>query len=143
MSTHSNAGLMQNNTQHPEIPTGDYCYCTADFYTKENGIHLCPHFVRKDVNGVRLPYCKLLKMGSVPASAGSLSDEEKERLIEAWGLSPIGDDYVAEALKHGWHKTEEEARALRTFETPKEFDLFLLWDQCKECGINNEHPGEI
>ena len=91
--------LMQNNTQHPEIPTGDYCYCTAAESTKENGIHLCPHFVGKDVNGVRLPYCKLLKMGSVPASAGSLSDEEKEKLIEAWGLSPIGDDYVAEALK--------------------------------------------
>ncbi len=123
---------------HPEIPIGDYCYNACSSKSK---LQFCPHFVGKDINGVRLPYCKLLKMGSVPA--GSLNGEEKEKLIAAWGLSHISDDYVTEALKYGWHKTEEEARAFRTFETPKEFDLFMLWDHCKECGINIEQPGEI
>ena len=90
--------------QYPEIPEGFYCYA---------GNQLCPHFSHREINGVFLPYCELLKHGSIPAN---LKEEEVRSLIEVWGIDPDSNG--------GY------------FEAPEEYNLFLLWDQCKECGIN-------
>ena len=131
---------------HPEIPTGDYCYIGSAHYYDETGqyrwrTYHCPHMTTKVVNGVALPWCSHLKTGSVPASAGSLTDDDKEKLIEAWGLSTYAETHAEEMVKDGFYETVEEAKAVRTFVTPDEFDLFLLWDSCKECGENKDEPG--
>ena len=100
--------------EHPEIPFGFYCYSGS------RGTQRCPHFGEKEVNGVTLPYCHFLKQGSVPASSGLAPQGlDEQRLIEAWGKD--GD----------------------SFKVPAEFDLFLLWDQCKECGENDDDMYEL
>ena len=138
--------LRMKRSEHPEIPAGDYCYVGGEHYYDEQGryrwrTYTCPHMTTKVVNGVALPWCSLLKAGSVPGAAGSLTDDDREKLIKAWGLSTYGADHAEELVKDGIYETVEEAKAVRTFETPSEFDLFLLWDSCKECGENMDQPG--
>jgi hypothetical protein len=123
-----------HTVEHPEIPAGIYCYKFAETVTGPGGLPIfrtisCPYFTCKTVNGVNLPWCSFLKLGSVPASSGSLTDEDDKKLIEAWGL----DDPLTEAEKAEFNLTDGD----RSFRIPEEFGLSLLWDQCKECGVND------
>ena len=104
----------------PLIPQGSYCYT----YSGTGKFALCPHFVGRDVNGVTLPFCTFLNKGSVPGSLGSLSEIEQEQLKEAWGTEKWTDPTTQEVHE--------------TFIIPEKWDLFLLWDQCKECGQNDK-----
>src|ERR1035438_6936541 len=74
----------------------------------------CPYFTRKTVPGtkVMLPWCNYLQRGSVPASVGSMTDADRAALDALWGEK-----------------------------TPVEWDLFLLWDACKECRENDGFRG--
>jgi hypothetical protein len=120
---------MTKPAQYPEIPLGSYCYSAAG---------TCPHLVTKTVNGVDLPWCRHLKLGSVPASG--LRQSERESLIEAWGEWRMPEDSIQSAVDDGHFESLEAARACRSFAEPKEFGLFLLWDQCKECGESDRSP---
>ena len=110
---------------HPEVPVGGYCY----------GRHTCPHATTKRVNGVDLPYCDLLRMGSVPGSQGSLSALEKDLLREAWGTETHvwDEESLADLREHD----PEQGPTSEMMRVPKEFDLSLLWDSVKECGVND------
>jgi hypothetical protein len=93
------------------IPEGVYCYTTGSIEKSENNGFLsktgvCPHYSYKDINGVKIPFCKFLCKGSVP---NSLTDTDFEKLEKHFG----SEDEVFEGLP-----------------------LDLLWDQVKECGIN-------
>lgn len=126
---------------HPEIPGGSYCYRTTGVDLSGPGgpvLHtvVCPHFTSREVNGVKLPWCSFLGKGSVPAASGSLSEDERHRLAQAWGEESMSEDDARLAVADGFFASMEDALAARTLKTPAEFDLFLLWDSCKECGVN-------
>jgi hypothetical protein len=78
----------------------------------------CPFFtwlrVYDDIGHISIPYCLYLQQGSYPNNGWD--NNEFERLL-----------YLL-------NQTEEE---ICNYETGL-LGLDLLWDQCKECGINNE-----
>jgi hypothetical protein len=84
----------------------------------------------KTVNGVDLPWCNHLKMGSL---TNNMTDAEHAALEEAWGVETHPADEDARKVL----QLPEGQTTYTTLATPKEFDLFLLWDQCKECGKND------
>lgn len=70
---------------------------------------ICPYFTRKQVGEIRIAYCKFLKQGSI----GHLIDKQF--------------DYLKI-----YHKTSSDEDIYNLY------PLELLWDQIKECGINEE-----
>lgn len=79
----------------------------------ENG--LCPNYTTKWVDGVEIYWCKYLKQGDL---GNNITDDE------------------IKALKR-FHKTDNDE------EIYKLYPLFILWDQVKECSINDEDEDEI
>jgi len=75
---------------------------------------LCSNYTKKWVNGIEIYWCKYLKRGDL---GNDITNEELEELKR-------------------FHKTDDE-------EIYKLYPLFLLWDQVKECSINNEDDNEI
>ena len=112
------------------IPTGDYCYSGTRERLPDEPTHtaeglpirylkFCPYMSHRTFNGVDITWCNFLDKGSIdgssrdskdPERSAALYEEEERKLIEHFGSE--------EAL--------EEAAP-----------LFLLWDSCKECGIND------
>lgn len=93
-------------------PPGPYCY-VAD-YSREDDLEIgypvvyCPHSSSKEFNGVSVPWCDLLNAGGTD---NGHTDEEWEKLVEHFG----SEENVFDFLPHD-----------------------LLWDSCKECGINHD-----
>ena len=79
----------------------------------ENG--LCPNFKHKWIGGVEIYWCKHLNQGGI---GNSTTDEEFKMLKR-------------------FHKTDEDDDIYGIY------PLSLLWEQVKECGINNEDEDEI
>ena len=92
--------LNKFNNDNTIIPKGIYCY-------DEKG--RCPYFSHIEKAGIKIPYCKYLKEGSLP---NELTDEDFER------------------LKNFHHTTSDE-------DIWNLYPLDFLWDQVKECGENN------
>lgn len=100
----------------PEVPLGPYCYAAGGY---------CPHIRSKEVAGVKLAWCDLLKMGSIP---NGTTDAEYEALKTHYGT-------------HSW--TDEETGEVHAMiNDHPDTALFLLWDSCKECGVNDWMGGE-
>ena len=79
----------------------------------------CPYFsyvsLYDDLGEIRFPYCIYLKVGSMPNGTWKLNEYERIQKL----LNQTADellDYESDGLLH----------------------LDLLWDGCKECGINDE-----
>ena len=79
------------------IPKGFYCY---------KGGYICPYYTTIKDEGVYIPYCKFLKLGSVD---NQTTKPEFEILKKKYGS------------------------AKKVFE---KYPLDLLWDMVKECEIN-------
>jgi hypothetical protein len=101
------------------IPVGSYCYDGTrprregepEFTADGRPIrylNCCPHMGSREFNGVTVTWCNFLNKGDI---GNHCSDEDHAKLVEHFG--------------------SEEA-------TEKALPLFLLWDSCKECGINEE-----
>ena len=91
------------------IPKGDYCYSRVEGVSKY-GIPLskrCPYDTYKEINGVPVAWCSYLELGGILNEGGT--EEGYKKLIEYFG-----DE---ESLWDG-------------------LPLDLLFDQCKECGVN-------
>jgi hypothetical protein len=101
------------------IPVGPYCYGgnrprreNEPEFTEDGRtiryLKYCPYMGMKTLNGVQVTWCNFLGKGDI---GNNCSDEDHARLVEHFGSQ--------EALDKG-------------------LPLFLLWDSCKECGINEE-----
>lgn len=105
------------------IPKGGYCYTFDELQSEENNwrrkIKLCPYYEVKKVNGVEFPWCNYLNLGGTPGDGKWDGWEE--------GKDPIG---ILENHFGGKKEMEEK------------LPLFLLFDQCKECGENDEEDYE-
>lgn len=97
------------------IPKGPYCYTLGEkligqeYYPEPYNYNYCPYYQRLNIDGVSVPYCMFLKEGGL---GNNVSDDAFRR------------------LKYSFDATDEEI-----------FDMFpldLLWDGCKECGINDD-----
>jgi hypothetical protein len=96
------------------IPKGDYCYSNLSLDPKRPGkfhTNTCPYFQYQEVNGVHVAWCKFLGCGSV---INGTNDEQYQKLLEHYG-------------------SEESLEA--------HLPLMLLWDQVKECRMNEEENG--
>jgi hypothetical protein len=125
-------------SRFPEIPNGDYCY------TWVNGEqYICPYWGYKMVEGtnVSIPYCSLLKQGSIPAAVGSILDEDYNVLLNLWGRDKTEEE-IADDLYYDKETPEAEIRSSKVMDAPKEWNDFLLWDQCKGCLINTDDVAE-
>ena len=102
------------------IPKGDYCYTWIEVPSVENNFvgktKVCPYAEVKDINGVHVPWCNYLELGGFPGNGKWAGWEDSgkadEVLIEYFGSK---------------EKMEEK------------LPLFLLFDSCKECGVNTEY----
>ena len=101
----------QHTLAHPEVPAGPYCYGAGG---------VCPHLSTKRVAGVDLAWCGLLKMGSIP---NGVSEGDWEALEAHYGT-------------HEW-TCQETGEKRQMLNDHPDHALFLLWDSCKECGIND------
>jgi hypothetical protein len=92
------------------IPKGDYCYQWEEVPSSENNfrgkIKRCPYYTHKTLNGVSVPWCVFLNCGGID---NAHDDSQIQSLVEHFGT----EEKMDEALP-----------------------LFLLWDEVKECGIN-------
>lgn len=91
-----------------KIPKGNYCYKFIKGKSK-CGIpksKYCPYSSWKEINGTKVAWCEYLELGGL-LNGGT--DEDYKRLIEFFGSE--------EALWDG-------------------LPLDLLFDDCKECGVN-------
>lgn len=91
------------------IPSGPYCYF---------GEQLCPYHVTMrmwDPKEIKFPYCIYLQQGSMPNSGWT--NNEFERILKLL------------------EQTEDE---IWDHETGL-LGLDLLWDGCKECGVNCDY----
>jgi len=99
------------------IPHGDYCYTWIEFPSVSNNFvgktKTCPYADVKDINGVHVPWCNYLDLGGTPGD----------------GKWPGWEDYDKAIDTLNKHFGSEE-------ETDKQLSLFLLFDGCKECGVN-------
>lgn len=101
------------------IPPGPYCYVidlTAETTIKEQielGNSLptvfCPYSTYKEFNGVKVPWCSFLEQGGI---SNNTTEEEFDKLIEYFGSENNVFDFLY---------------------------LDLLWDDCKECGVNDDY----
>jgi len=109
------------------IPPGTYCYFGRESTTidKETGMpsfkmKMCPYFTHMTFNGVNVPWCSFLNKGG---TEGSLKHGQTEAEAEVeW--QKLKDYFV----------TEENMN--------KVLPLDLLWDSCKECGIDDFYEEE-
>jgi hypothetical protein len=92
------------------IPKGDYCYTWVEVPSVENNFHgktkNCPYVKWKTIDGVKVPWCEFLECGG---TNNNWSHEEWEKIRKHYG-------------------SEEKL--------DKNLPLFLLFDGCKECGVN-------
>lgn len=72
----------------------------------------CPYYKIRDINSIPVPWCEYLELGGMIGDHHAPENQYK-KLLEYYG-------------------TEEKM--------DKELPLFLLFDQCKECGEN--YPDE-
>jgi len=98
------------------IPPGSYCYFVDSVRDLEpiNGIprwtyKMCPYYKHREINGTFVPWCDYLNLGG---TVGDTTDPE----------------HYPKLKEH--YKTDEAM--------DKELPLHLLFDQCKECGVNDE-----
>ena len=114
------ADLNPNNMDASLIPYGDYCYSGVEsIRTDERGMpvrtmKMCPYSSYRIFNGVTVPWCNFLNKGG---TEGSLKQGQTEEQAE--------EEYQKLVAHFG---TEEAL--------DKALPLFLLFDDCKECGIN-------
>lgn len=109
-----------SNKDTSVIPKGIYCYTWKEYPNEQNNwsgkVNYCPYYDVKDINGVEIPWCNYLELGGTPGSGK----------WKGW------DDYgTAEKvlIEHFGGKEQMDEK----------LPLFSLFDQCKECGINDEH----
>lgn len=105
---------MNNETNYNEglIPPGPYCYVvdfTKEFTHDQEKVSIvcCPHKTTKEFGGVSIPWCSYLKAGGI---SNNNTEDDFARLVEYFGT----EDNLFNFLS-----------------------LDLLWDGCKECGINS------
>ena len=101
------------------IPKGDYCYTWKEVPSESNNyrgkVNQCPYYDVKNVNGVEFPWCNYLELGGTPG-------DEKWK---GWDDHTNADEVLKE---HFGSKEQMEDK----------LPLFLLFDSCKECGVNVE-----
>lgn len=99
------------------IPIGDYCYTWIEYPSKENGFRgkqeVCHYYEWRTINGIEIPWCNYLNLGGTPACGN-------------W---------------KGWENYENAMNILNNHfggekEANKQLCLGLLFDYCKECGVN-------
>jgi len=99
------------------IPKGDYCYTWIEVPSVENNFvgktKTCPYAEVKDINGVQVPWCNYLELGGYPLSGKWAGWEDF--------------DQATEILNKHFGSEQEADKHLR---------LSLLFDGCKECGVN-------
>lgn len=103
-----------------KIPKGFYCYTfTGERGVSKDGlptkkIKRCPFYTWKNLNGVDVPYCGLLReYGQTdPSLENHDYDLEHKKLVEYFG----SEEKMGKIIRGG------------------AFDL--LWDMVKECGVN-------
>ena len=104
---------MNLNLKKELIPKGMYC----------DG---CPYWGRMvlydEIGKIEFPYCIYIQIGSIPNNGWK--NNEFERLQKLLNLT---DD----ELWFGMDEKSERQDAL--------LEADLLWDGCKECGINNDY----
>lgn len=98
------------------IPEGPYCYTTRETPCEENGwvhkVNSCPYYKLIKDEGVDIIHCEFIDIKDIP---GWVKDEQFNILVEKYGSS----DAVFELYGGG-----------------------LLWDQVKECGVNENWGDE-
>lgn len=93
-----------------QIPKGSYCYSLSN-ELNEHGFPktiICPFFEYKEVVGVQVPFCNFLNLGG---PQNGWTEEESEKIDQFYGSREKTDEMLP---------------------------LFLLWDQVKECGMNDD-----
>lgn len=129
------SGLNPERMDPSVIPPGPYCYRgrrerregEPEFTEDGRPIHYlnyCPYMSSRDCNGVVISWCNFLNKGSIDGSARVPNDREKSEAV-----------YEEEHRKLVEHFGSEEALEEAT-------PLDLLWDSCKECGINDADEAE-
>ncbi len=102
------------------IPNGDYCYTWIEVPSESNNYHgktkQCPYYDVKNVNGVEFPWCNYLELGGTPGDGK----------WKGWEDHNKADEVLTE---HFGSKEQMEDK----------LPLFLLFDSCKECGVNTEY----
>lgn len=95
------------------IPEGPYCYTlkerterTSDPYDLGVEYLYCPYYTKLCIGEIKIPYCLFSKEGDL----GNINNKQWEKLKERFG---VDDDGLFEM-----------------------FPYSLLWDHCKECGVN-------
>ena len=103
------------------IPKGDYCYTWKEVPSESNNyrgtVNHCPYYEVKNVDGVEFPWCNYLELGGIPSSDKWLG----------WGDDDYDDPWKVLTEHFGGKEQMEE-----------KLSLSLLFDSCKECGVNNE-----
>ena len=99
------------------IPFGPYCYTWKTLPSEKNGwcgtANVCPYWKPKTIEGIEVPWCDYLELGGTPGCGD----------WQGWKDYKKADKILA---KHfGGEKKRDEKLC-----------LFLLFDQCKECGEN-------
>ena len=93
------------------IPSGIYCYSLRPHPTEPGKLEIfdkCPYLRDTKIAGVNVVWCDFLQSGSVP---NGTTDEEYRKLKHFYGSEEALDE---------------------------DLPLLLLWDGCKECGVNRE-----
>ncbi len=102
------------------IPKGDYCYTWKEVPSESNNyrgkVNYCPYYDVKNVNGVEFPWCNYLELGGTPGDGK----------WKGWEDHIKADEVLTE---HFGSKEQMEDK----------LPLFLLFDSCKECGVNTEY----
>jgi hypothetical protein len=96
-----------------EIPIGSYCYNRGK----------CPYQTTKLINTVTVPWCNKLQAGSIP---NGITELELKKLEEVYGATKCLDEMTGLVTSGGIQH--------------KDLGLTLLWDECKECGVNDYDP---
>ena len=103
---------MKSKKDTSVIPKGEYCYTIKKIVWADNGMpiiktNMCPYYSSRDYGeDVTVDFCEFLGKGDY----GGLNDDEYALLL-------------------AYFKGDEEKMR-------KELPLGLLWDACKECGVN-------
>lgn len=99
--------MMDDNKDTSVIPQGVYCYT----YLEDGGYYVCPYWSKlKDGEEQADGYCAYLGMSDI--DIGKAAFESDEVVVS------------------------QEGKELNKEDVPDFIFTGLLWDQCKECGIN-------